>query len=95
MLASTYSVIRRTATSRLRGPSYIVGRTLNTGSNDTTSTGLHVNDDSLMSNAQGWDGKNATDSEADVKADNEPLESIPYLEEKTTEWFKKNEKRGK
>lgn len=48
-----------------------------------------------MSNATDWDSKNATDSEADVKADHEPLESIPYLEEKTTEWFKNNEKHKK
>ncbi|CAO3616420.1 unnamed protein product [Cunninghamella echinulata] len=85
MLATSYSVIRRTTPNKLYGTSYIFG-------SDTTSAGYKVNDDSLMSNAPDWDNKNATDSEADVKADNEPLESIPYLEEKTTEWFKKNDK---
>ncbi|CAO3616416.1 unnamed protein product [Cunninghamella echinulata] len=92
MLATSYSVIRRTTPNKLYGTSYIFGRAFLNTYSDTTSAGYKVNDDSLMSNAPDWDNKNATDSEADVKADNEPLESIPYLEEKTTEWFKKNDK---
>ena len=45
----------------------------------------------MMTNAPLWNEKLATESEANVKADHEPIEDVHELKKKTEVWFKENE----
>ncbi|KAI9322377.1 hypothetical protein BX666DRAFT_2022861 [Dichotomocladium elegans] len=44
----------------------------------------------IMPHAPKWDPKDATESEANVKADHEPVQNIEELRERSTEWLKKH-----
>lgn len=48
----------------------------------------------LMSSAPKWNEKNATESEADVKADREPMRGIQELKTESVDWFKKHESKA-
>lgn len=47
-----------------------------------------------MSSAPKWNEKNATESEADVKADREPMRGIQELKTESVDWFKKHESKA-
>ncbi|KAJ8661034.1 hypothetical protein O0I10_003256 [Lichtheimia ornata] len=48
----------------------------------------------LMTSAPKWDEKDATESEADVKADREPMRGIQELKTESVDWFKKHENKA-
>ncbi|ORZ12313.1 hypothetical protein BCR42DRAFT_394755 [Absidia repens] len=81
MLPVNRTSIRKVLFSNTHRPYVIPGRSASTGNSNKK------NKDPLIPNAPGWDEKNATESEADVKADHDP-DDIDVIKKKTTEEFK-------
>ncbi|KAI9258082.1 hypothetical protein BDA99DRAFT_561518 [Phascolomyces articulosus] len=46
----------------------------------------------MMTSAPQWNEKLATESEANVKADNEPIKNVDDLKSKTEMWFRQHDK---
>ncbi|KAI8136763.1 hypothetical protein BJV82DRAFT_386461 [Fennellomyces sp. T-0311] len=48
----------------------------------------------MMTSAPQWNEKLATESEANVKADQEPVKNVQDLKHRTELWFKENENKS-
>ena len=46
----------------------------------------------MMTSAPEWNEKHATESEANVKADQEPVKDVNELKSKTEMWFREHDK---